>query len=505
MSRFHHLSLGHPIPDRPHAISVSLPTIADVIGYETKDPAVMRLVPTGYPRFVLHPYVRTLTTEFARRQGLEGQAVWLVATPWLAERLRDWLGGDARIVSEGALTAVTYVAEPERDARAKAFLQHCGGYVSSRQAEDLLAAAGLVPAPMRAEGREAGASASVKRELCRVFSEARAEDLFITASGMNAVYSAFEAVNEVQAPRGRTAWIQLGWLYADTMSILRKFTRNPDVDYIVVPSVHDLSGLRRLLEERRGCVAGIITEVPTNPLVQCCDLPALAALAREHGVRLLVDASIASPWNVDVLAYADIALASLTKYAAAEGDLLAGVAAVNPNCGDAEMLRSAVATRFSPLYHRDLLRLAYEIEDTERVVRMINANTARVAAFLASRPEVRRVHWALAPESRENFLRVARGADAVGCMISFELEAGAFAGVYDRVRLPKGASFGLRNSLFCPFIYLAHYDLVMRPEGRTLLGFHGINPELLRLSVGAEPVEEIIGTLAEALDACKTG
>lgn len=505
MSRFHHIPLGFPIPDRPHAISVSLPTIADVIGYETKDPAVMRQVPTGYPRFVLHPYVRTLTAEFARRRGLEGQAVWLVATPWMAERLRDWLGGDARIVSEGVLTAVTYAADQERDALAKAFLQHCGGFVSSRQAEDLLAAAGLVPAPIRAEGRRDGASASAKRELRRAFSGARDEDLFVTASGMNAVYSAFEAVNEVQAPRGRTAWIQFGWLYADTMSILRKFTRNPKVDCIVVPSVHDLSGLRQRLEDWRGRVAGIITEVPTNPLVQCCDLPGLAAVAREHGVRLLVDASIASPWNVDVLGCADIALASLTKYAAAEGDLMAGVVAVNPNCDDAETLRRAVATRVSPLYQSDLLRLAHEIEDTERVVGTINANTARVAAFLASRPEVKRVHWALAPGSRENFLRVARGADAVGCMISFELEAGAFAGVYDRVRLPKGASFGLLNSLLCPFIYLAHYDLVMRPEGRALLDLHGINPELLRLSVGAEPAEAIIGALAEAFDECKTG
>ena len=505
MSSFHPIPLGYPIPDRPHAISVSLPTIADVIGYETKDPAVMRLVPTGYPRFVLHPFVRTLTSECARRQGLVGRSVWLVATPWLAGRLRDWLGGDARIVSEGVLTAVTFAAEPERDARAKAFLQHCGGFVSSRQAEDLLAEAGLAPAPLSVGKVEVDALSVVKRELRSAFSGARDADLFVTASGMNAVYSAFAAVNEVQVARGRTAWIQLGWLYADTMSVLRKFTKAPDVDYIVAPSVHDLGELRRLLDERCGRAAGIITEVPTNPLVQCCDVPALAALAREYGARLLIDASIASPWNVDVLPHADIALASLTKYAAAEGDLMAGVVAVNPNCGDAEALSAAVATRFTPLYRRDLARLAHEIRDTERVVRTINASTVRVAAFLESRPEIRRVHWALASESRENFLRVGRGAGAVGCMISFELEPGAFAGVFDRVRLPKGASFGLRNSLFCPFIYLAHYDLVTRSEGRTLLERHGINPELLRLSVGAEPVEEIIGALAEAFDASKTG
>ena len=44
MSSFRHIPLGRAIPDRPHAVSVSLPTMADLIGYETKDPAVIRHV-----------------------------------------------------------------------------------------------------------------------------------------------------------------------------------------------------------------------------------------------------------------------------------------------------------------------------------------------------------------------------------------------------------------------------------------------------------------------------
>jgi len=128
-----------------------------------------------------------------------------------------------------------------------------------------------------------------------------------------------------------------------------------------------------------------------------------------------------------------------------------------------------------------------------------------VAEFLAARPEVKRLHWALAPASRENFLRVARDPGAVGSMITFELAPGMFARVYDRARLPKGPSFGLRNTLFCPFIYLGHYDLVTSAAGREQLARHSLNPELMRLSVGLEPVDEIIGALAEALDVAKTG
>jgi cystathionine gamma-synthase len=48
-------------------------------------------------------------------------------------------------------------------------------------------------------------------------------------------------------------------------------------------------------------------------------------------------------------------------------------------------------------------------------------------------------------------------------------------------------------------MFLAHYDLVTTPEGRDYLAHNGLCPELMRLSVGAEPVEEIIAALAEAL------
>ena len=478
--------------------------MADLIGYEMKDPAVMRHVFTGYPRFVLHPFVRRLTEEFARRQGLQDRSVWLTASRGMAERLCEWLGGEARVVVEGHLTAVACSTAPERSAKAKLFLQHCGGFLSSRQAEDLLVAAGLVPAPAGEAIEEVDPVGVVKRELRRVFSGARDEDLFITSSGMNAVYSAFAAVNEIQAPRGRTVWIQLGWLYSDTISILGKLTAKPSADHVIVSSVNDFEELCRELDAHRGKVAGIVTEVPTNPLVRSCDVPALVMLAREHGALLLVDASIASPWNIDVLRHADIAMASLTKYVASQGDVIAGSVAVNPDGRDAASLRMALDERACAPYRRDLARLAHEIREVDRVVAGMNAATERVVRFLSTRPEVARVHWAMDDESRVAFEKVRRPDGGPGCMISFELKPGLFARFYDAVRLPKGPSFGICETLLCPFLYIAHFELVNSPEGRAVLARHGLNPELLRLSVGLEPVEHILGALEEAFEALKT-
>ena len=122
----------------------------------------------------------------------------------------------------------------------------------------------------------------------------------------------------------------------------------------------------------------------------------------------------------------------------------------------------------------------------------------RVAAFLASHPAVRTTHWALEPASRDNYLRVARSPGATGGMISFTLR-GHLDTFYDRLRLPKGPSFGMRTTLICPFMYLAHYDMVTSAAGRAELAANGLDPELLRLCVGTEPAGEIIGALDEAL------
>ena len=59
------------------------------------------------------------------------------------------------------------------------------------------------------------------------------------------------------------------------------------------------------------------------------------------------------------------------------------------------------------------IRLAAEIGETEAVVATINANTAQVAAFLAAHPGIKDVFWALHPESRDNYRRIARAPEQI--------------------------------------------------------------------------------------------
>ncbi len=503
---FKHLPLGQRIPSSPHAVSCSLPTMRDVRGYEEKHPETMRQLTSGYPRFVVHPFSRHLIAHYTATQpALVGRTLWLASSAAMARQLLAYLdaaaGGalsDARLFAADGLHGVSHPATAtEMAARAKTFLQNIGGFLSSREAEDRLVQLGLLASRFAEDTFAGDAPAKVRRVLRRALPECADRDLLLANSGMNAVYAAFRASAEIQAARGRTIWLQLGWLYLDTIAILKRFTASP-ADYVYLRDALDFEAIARIFAKFGPKIAGIVAELPTNPLIQTPDIPALGALCREHGAHLFIDPSVTSAFNVDVLAHCDGVICSLTKYTAHEGDLTAGVVAINPAGRDAAELRRRCAEELDPIYPRDVARLAAQISATEAVLARIHANTAKVAAFLEAHPKVRDVFWALHPASRENYRRIARAPHATGGMISFTLRT-PMEPFYDRLRLPKGPSFGMKTTLICPFMYLAHYDLVTTPAGIAELAASRLDPDLLRLCVGIEPVDEIISALSEAL------
>lgn len=473
----------------------------DVRGYEEKRPETMRALTSGYPRFVVHPFARQLVAHFtATMPALGARTLWLTSSPGMAQKLAAHLGGaktGAEIFSHDTLHGASHATSADTAARAKTFLQNCGGFLSSREAEDALVRLGLLAAPYAEKTFPGDAPAEICRVLRRALPECADSDLLLAPSGMNAIHAAFRASSDLQAARGRTVWLQLGWLYLDTIAILKKFTSTP-ADYVYVRDPLDADGIARIFEKHGARIAGVFAELPTNPLIQTPALAALSSLCRQHGAHLFVDPSVACLFNLDLLRHTDAVVSSLTKYTASEGDLTAGLVAFNPARPDAAELRRRTPAWIDPVYPRDLARLAAQIGETESVLKKIHANTAQVAAFLSAHPKVRDVFWALHPASRENYLRLARSPDATGGMITFTLR-GPMEPFHDKLRLPKGPSFGMKTTLICPFMYLAHYDLVTTPAGIAELAASKLDPDLLRLCVGIEPVEEIIAALTEAL------
>lgn len=477
-------ALGATVPASPHATVVCLPTLADVEGYERKEARVWNLLRSGYPRFVRNALVVQAATEAARRLGRTGELFPLVSAA-SARRLAAHVG--APLTSLEAVGDWWLAVTPPGEAALKLakMVQHTGTLISSRQAEAWLA--GTPPADGTA------ALHHIRTELAPLVAGVAPADLLIATSGMNAVAAAVAAVDAVQRPRGRSAWIQLGWLYVDSTRLLEKAQA---AEHHFIADVSDLAAVEQLLAT--GKIAGVFTEVPTNPQLATADIPALRALCDRYAAKLVLDPSSVGLASVDVLPYADILVSSLTKYAAANGDVMAGLLAVHPERADAEPLRAAARGQLDPLHPLDLAALAAQIGSLAAVTHQLSTTAAELARRLAAHPEVLRVRTADQGPTGAAYRRLLRPGAGAGAIITIELR-GEMRAVYDRLAVVKGPSFGLRFTLTAPFLWLAHFEEVTSAEGRASIRAAGLDPDLLRISVGLEPLEEIWAAFAAAL------
>jgi cystathionine gamma-synthase len=475
--------LGATVPASPHATVVSLPTLADVEGYERKDPATRRHITVGYPRFVRNRLVSEAAARAASALGRAGELFPLVsraaALAWAAR-------AGAAVTSLDEVGDWVLLTTPPGDAAARLakFVQHTGTLISSRQA-----AATLAP-----ERRHVGAPpAPVQAALAPYLAGVAPADILLATSGMNAVAAAIAAIDAVQRPRGRRVWIQFGWLYVDSTRLLEKAA---DAPHHFIADVRDLAAVERLLAA--GDVAGVLTELPNNPQLETADIPALRALCDRYGARLLLDPSSVGLATVDVLPWADILCCSLTKYAASEGDVMAGVLAVNPSRPDAAALLAGARAHLAPLHPLDTAALATQVGRLGEVTARLSATAAEIARRFAAHPAVARVRTADTGPTAAAFRALRRPGAGAGALITIELR-GEMRRVYDRLRVVKGPSFGLRYTLTTPFLWLAHFDQVTTEAGRAEIRAAGLDPDLLRVSVGVESPEEIWDAFSEAL------
>ena len=486
-----------PIPDKPHAVSCSFPTMQDVIRYEERDPELHKSLKVAYPRFVAHHRILEWEAYLQKKYDLTDKVTYCVCSTQAAKDLQRYVGfSHVKVIADEAHAIVAVDQGEEVELKARKFLQHTGYRISSREAVDLLRQEGLL------EGDGGGqpdpeAYESLQDLLTEKIGARTNEDVFLANSGMSAIYAAFRAVQDVQAKKRRTLWIQLGWIYVDTYEILNKFAGD-DEQKIFVPNPTDLDQVEAILKDRGDKVAGIIAELPTNPLVQTPDVERLQKLSRDHEVALILDPTVSSVVNVDTLPFADILVTSLTKYISHEGDVMMGAIALQSDSPFYEDVKDLIADYVEPPYFRDVARVAEQLDRIESVAEIVNANTIKLAEFFENHPGVAKVFWAYSKDHRDHYDVIEKEPNSPGGMITIEVKK-PVAEFYDVCRISKGPSFGMELTLMSPYMYMAHYDYISSEEGCDELRAYGINPDLIRISVGAEPIEEIIKAFDEAL------
>jgi len=229
-------------------------------------------------------------------------------------------------------------------------------------------------------------------------------------------------------------------------------------------------------------------ELPTNPMLVVPDLPALTAAARRHGVRTVVDATLATPLGSRPLEHgADVVMHSATKWIAGHSDLIMGTLATADPALDTELKTRRNLTGALPGALETFLALRGLRTLSVRLERAV-ANAAELARRLQAHPAVRRVHYLGLPGHPQADL-VAKLLDNPGGLLSFEADSvGRADQACDRVRLISHATS------------LGGVESLLERRGRYPGEVQQHTPAaLLRLSVGLEHVEDLWADLEQAL------
>jgi cystathionine beta-lyase/cystathionine gamma-synthase len=238
-------------------------------------------------------------------------------------------------------------------------------------------------------------------------------------------------------------------------------------------------------------------ESPTNPLLRVVDFNRVAALAKQHRLLSMIDATFGTPINQHPAEFGiDLVMHSGTKYLAGHSDLICGVVA-----GRHEWMERIWETRTtlgncmdphaSWVLVRGLKTLAV------RVARQ-NENAQRVAEFLSEHAKVRRVHYPFL-KSHPQYGVARQQMRGGGGVVSFEVEGtGEDARrVSEAMRLfTLAPSLGSVESLVSIPVLTSH--AMIPAEERAKMG---VTEQMIRLSVGIENADDLIADLEHALEA----
>jgi cystathionine gamma-synthase len=280
-----------------------------------------------------------------------------------------------------------------------------------------------------------------------------------------------------------------GDAYGGTYRLFARVLERWGLEFTPVP-LDDLDAVRAAI---RPGTRVVWCETPTNPLLGIADIAALAELAHGAGARLVVDNTFASPYLQQPIALgADVVVHSTTKYLGGHSDVVGG-AAVAADAGIGEELA----------YHQNAMGAVAGPFDSWLVLRGIKtlavrmdrhcANARAVVDLLTGHPRVTSVRYPGLPGHPGHDV-AARQMRDFGGMVSFTVAGGEQAAV-DLVG---------RTTVFTLGESLGGVESLIEHPGRMTHASASGSPlqvpaDLVRLSVGIEHVDDLLGDLTEAL------
>ncbi|WP_214038708.1 bifunctional O-acetylhomoserine aminocarboxypropyltransferase/cysteine synthase [Proteus mirabilis] len=343
------------------------------------------------------------------------------------------------------------------------------------------------------------------------------------ASGMAAITYAIQTIAQV----GDNI-VSVAKLYGGTYNLMAHTFPRIGIEARFAPH-DDLLALEALIDEK---TKAVFCESITNPSGNIVDIQALATVAHRHGVPLIVDNTVATPYLCRPFEHgADIIIHSLTKYIGGHGNSIGGIVVDSGKFPWAEhkdrfeILNTPDVSYHGVNYVEHFGAAAYiarcrvaPLRGTGAALSPFNAflilqgletlalrmerhteNAQKVAEYLQNHPQVVWVKYAGLTSHPEHDLAVRYMSDKPAGILSFGIKGGAEAGAkfIDALKLiVRLVNIGDAKSLACHPASTTHRQLNDEELERA-----GVSRDLIRLSIGIEHIDDIIADLEQALNA----
>lgn len=284
-------------------------------------------------------------------------------------------------------------------------------------------------------------------------------------------------------------------LYGGTQELVDKILPGLDIEAVII-DFKDLNTVAKAILADKS-IKMMYMETPANPTLKCVDLELLSALAKEHNLIVCVDNTFATPYLQQPFRYdVDFVMHSTTKFLNGHGTAVGGIVIGR----DLEKMNTIVTKTHRLLGGNSNAFEAFLLTNGLRSfsLRMERhcSNAQKVAEFLSNHEAVAVVNY-LGLTSHPDHELCKKQMKHAGAMMSFELKGGFDAGVafMNKLKMCTNAvSLGTCDTLLSHPASTTHVGV---PREKRIE--FGITDGLIRLSVGIESVEDIIGDLAQAL------
>lgn len=287
------------------------------------------------------------------------------------------------------------------------------------------------------------------------------------------------------------------FLYVDTFKVLSK-VHHFDCILYGNGTTCDLDTLDKDLSKGLRLDA-LYTEFPGNPLLGSGDLGRLYQLSQDYGFMLIVDDTVATSVNVNILPTCDIICTSLSKMFSGGCNVMGGSIVLNPRSAHFHELQNTLSRHYVDTYFPlDILVMEKNSADFESRVLAANRNAEHVADILRGHPTVARVFYPKGNTTQDLYDKYRRPGRGYGYLLSIEfINPQAAIAFHDNLDVAKGPSLGTNFTLCCAYALFAHYSEL------DWAAKFGVLEHLVRISVGIEPVDVLNSVVLEALSAAE--